>query len=319
MNDKYRYESQQRGIRYRNGRWQVRYRDEWGREKAQSFETHEQAELARARLVEARRRGAALDPRGGDRYFRDEAEDFLERREQRVRRSTFLRDEEYLDRYIMRRFGPYRLRQIDYTDVDDWLCDLGEMPRASNGYKPLSNATRYKARTLLKQVFGHAVQQGRLERNPVDAAMKVPGNRPDAPVTPPPADAVERLQSELRQMGAVPNAAGLTLVTTGIRIGELLACRVGDVDLEQRALSISRTWSRDGDDREAILETTKTPRSKRRIPLITDDLERALRLLDLERPSEAPLLPTPTGVFWTPGNFRNRVFKVACERAAIAG
>lgn len=59
--------------------------------------------------------------------------------------------------------------------------------------------------------------------------------------------------------------AFMTLFWTGIRIGELLALNVADVDFEKRTISITKSYQRMG-GRDVITEP-KTPKSKRVIAI----------------------------------------------------
>jgi integrase len=56
-------------------------------------------------------------------------------------------------------------------------------------------------------------------------------------------------------------------VRTGMRIGEARALRWADVDLERRTVTITRTVTKGEHGRETIGVTTKTPNSRRTIPL----------------------------------------------------
>lgn len=59
--------------------------------------------------------------------------------------------------------------------------------------------------------------------------------------------------------------AFMTLYWTGMRLGELLALTVGDVDFEKRTISINKSYQRlSGKD---IITEPKTPKSKRVITI----------------------------------------------------
>jgi integrase len=65
-------------------------------------------------------------------------------------------------------------------------------------------------------------------------------------------------------------AAWLVLATTGMRRGELLGLKWGDVDLERRQLSILRTWI--VVDGHAQVSEPKTERGRRSVPVPAETL-----------------------------------------------
>ena len=63
---------------------------------------------------------------------------------------------------------------------------------------------------------------------------------------------------------------------TGMRIGEVLALSIKDIDYKNNTITISRTLTRDENDKTIMGDTTKTENSKRTI-LINDKVKAILK------------------------------------------
>jgi integrase len=135
-------------------------------------------------------------------------------------------------------------------------------------------------------------------------------------------DELTRLEQAMAARWAivVPFAA-----TTGLRIGELSALRVSDLNLavgevtvHSTAVSVSLDHS--GGEARRQIHPTKTFAGERNVPTITPALRRRLAALIDERglgPNDW-LFTGRDGGPMTPDNWRNRVWGVAVKRAAIA-
>lgn len=125
-----------------------------------------------------------------------------------------------------------------------------------------------------------------------------------------------------------PEAAlWMLAVMLGLRIGELVALRWPDINIEAGRLSVHRTLTHDERGRCYIGETTKTAASQRTIALplpVTAalsrhrrrSLERRLALGDLYEPDDA-VFDDGAGAHWvTDARFR-RLLPLLCERAGV--
>ena len=63
---------------------------------------------------------------------------------------------------------------------------------------------------------------------------------------------------------------------TGVRIGEVLALSITDIDYKNNAITISKTLTRDENDKTIMGDTTKTENSKRTI-LMNDKVKSILK------------------------------------------
>ena len=91
-------------------------------------------------------------------------------------------------------------------------------------------------------------------------------------------------------------------LTTGLRRGELLALRWGDLDVQNRTLSINKSVARQ--DGKLVISTPKTPNSIRTV-LLPEDTVKLLVEEHARHPANPYLFPSPrTGETWDPDGFR---------------
>lgn len=140
-----------------------------------------------------------------------------------------------LEKHLLPKFGPRRLPDISIGDVEAWWVTL----RGTG----LSHKRLLTIRGVLAGIFKRAVAGGLIGRNPMDAISGRMG-REDREVR-----QVEWLtEPELTTALAVAKEREpsyypffLTMVSTGLRLGEQLALQVGDVDLERGKIAIRRS------------------------------------------------------------------------------
>ena len=146
-------------VERRSGHWRARYRDPLGRQRSETFARKVDADrFLRDMRVEIER-GRWLDPRGAETPLTDWAEEFLAlaRRLSPTTQETYRRD---LDRYILPRFGAYRLGRLPADEVENWLND-----EIAAGLAPSSVHRHYRT---LRRVFQVAVDKQRIATNPCD-------------------------------------------------------------------------------------------------------------------------------------------------------
>lgn len=113
--------------------------------------------------------------------------------------------------------------------------------------------------------------------------------------------------------------AFLTLLSTGIRRGELLALTWQDIDFEKGTVFIRRNmvWTKEG----PVFQEPKTEKSKRVIPLSTTLLEvlkkhRENMFKEGHYGADKAVFCSTTGTYIIPRNF-NRKYKELCKKAGI--
>lgn len=102
------------------------------------------------------------------------------------------------------------------------------------------------------------------------------------------------------------------LALSGLRIGEALALREADIDLDTHSVQVARSA------RKGVEGRPKTRASQRRV-FCCAKAWKALMEQILERPANPRGLafPSPDGLLWNSDNFRHRVFAPAAKRTAL--
>lgn len=305
-------------IRERAGSWRVEWRrgGRAGSRESCTFPTGQQAEGAR-RLVEARHHnitdaevyaavlGLELD--GRDRYTPTVAEWAVtwlasRRRIGEVQADTVDGHQSIVTRRILPRLGPMPLNLITPDVVRDWVEWLVEQPSRRGG--TLDADTVRRAHGVLHSLLGAAVPKW-LASNP---AAKPPGRgrRGDGlpRATPHEPTFLTSAEVELILQHAHPAIAGLVFVAvrTGLRLGELLALRVLDVNLtpDRRVIQVRRAMKRGGG-----FGPPKSRRSRRDV-WISEAVASRLEPLVCDRPGEALVFTAPRGGAWNPANLTDR-------------
>lgn len=234
--------------------------------------------------------------------FADAATDWLNRRPG-LRPSTVESYEDALDR-LTPAFGEKRIGAITRHDIERWLTSA-HVARPRPGQRkapyPLSRTTVNYTLHVLKFVFADAMDHGLISENP---AAKIKPLRRDGDVD---GGAVRFLKlDEITKLLDTVEGSWRTLyliaIHTGLRRGELLGLKWGDVSLEKRLLHVRRSLNRDG---EAPLKT----RDSRPTVDFSDAVKDAL--LDLTRsddPEEDHVFLSSAGGPIDPDNV-DRAFK----------
>jgi integrase len=178
----------------------------------------------------------------------------------RKRRPSTVRDyRNTANAYLLPAFG--EATAVDKITTDDVESYRRRLVREGR----LSPRTINKSLVLLHGVFKLAVKRHGLPSNPVEGAERQPQRRSgDFRVLDPGEVALLASRAENAQDAALYTVAAFT----GLRLGEVLALRWGDVDFAKRLVHVRRSW---------VLGREDTPKSHkvRSLPLI-DQAARAL-------------------------------------------
>jgi hypothetical protein len=140
-----------------DGRYRARYRDPLGRQRSRSFARKADADRFLLKMESDKVGGMWIDPRGADTPLAVWAEDFLRlsRRLSPSTQQTYRRD---LDKYVLPRFGEYRIGRLPPDEIENWLND-----EIDAGIAPSSVHRHYRTLRRLLQV---AVDKQKLLANP---------------------------------------------------------------------------------------------------------------------------------------------------------
>lgn len=287
--------------------WQVTWRDEAGRQRAETFASEREALQRDAELRELRWLGRLDRADAGKESMRDAAEVWWnDHVEPNLAKSTILSYAYVLDGHLMPLLGDVPIRDIDPARVIDLQRALRE--------RQVGPAMTHRVMMVLSGVMRHAVVRGRIERNPV-TPVKVAQPRRQRAIRPLAPATIEQLRRVFLDRGDLRSATLISVMAySGLRPGEALALEWRHIN--QRTILVEQASSADGPN-----APTKTQRIRtvRLLAPLAADLE-AWRGLQEAGGSSAAVFaragggpPTPTAY----RNWRRKRFDPACAAAGI--
>lgn len=233
----------------RNGRttYQARWRDDQGRQRKRSFTKKSNADRHAVTVEADKARGTYVEPSKitvGD-YARQWAA-------ARPHRPTTARRTESMIRLHIEgtRLGGRKLAEVRPSEIQAWATDRSRV---------LAPTTVRQAVGLLRSVYGAAVLDRLVAVSPV-VRVQLPRYERERIVP----LAVEQVAALADAMPERYRAMVLTQAGLGLRIGELLALRVQDIDFLRRTVRIEWQFTQGS---KGVRSEPKTPRSRRAIPL----------------------------------------------------
>lgn len=307
----------------RGQRWRCRwYMPEDGRrvQKSKSFAKYADAEAFRAAMEDDVRRGRYHDPHQESRLFADVAVEWLHGKLD-LKASTRSRYERELRVYVNPKWGAVPLRAITRNGIQQWVEGLttGDYPAElpdSRSPRPLRPRS---IRNIVKVVMGGVLEYAHDQRWIVENPM-------EKVTTPRIVDSdddkvylsireVELLADEREKVAGTVDATLVRfLAYTGLRVGEALALRVGDVDWARSRVRVARTWTDDGKGGQMIGPPKNGKPRWAAAPAFVMDL---LRPLTAGQPDDAWLFRAAReGPIWL-HNWRTRVWYKALRDAGM--
>lgn len=174
--------------------------------------------------------------------------------------------------------------------------------------------TRRHILRLLRAVLRAAAQDRYIEADPTQG-LKLPRPSPR-----------EGRFLTWEQVEALAEACGhyslfvRTAALTGLRLGELCALRVADIDFLRSRLTVCRTVSEVGGRLQEGEPKTRSSRRTVSLPRgLTEEIASSLARRGSRGDPEAYVFTSPEGAQIRPSNFRARVFQPAARRAGLEG
>lgn len=230
----------------------------------------------------------------------------------KVSASTYERYEYAIRPHILPSLGDIKLKSLTPQHVRSFYCS-----KLDSGLAP---ATVHKLHVVLHKALDQAVSDGMIPRNV--AAGETVSQESREEVVPLSREQAESLLEAAR--GERLEALYVLALTAGLRLGELLALRWEDVDLEKGTLAVQRSLTRaEGSWRVGNTKTRKSRRVRLSAGTVASlqahrkrQLEERMRLSGLWQDNDL-VFPNETGDLFNPSNLRNRSFKRIKERAGI--
>lgn len=163
-----------------------------------------------------------------------------------------------------------RLSPIYNTPLQD--CTITQIKGFLLNEVKYSQSVLDKEYAMLKAVFSEAVERGIIldKNNPMKKIEKPHTKQKKEKVRGLTLDEQRKLTTILRNTDTQYSEQMLISMLTGMRMGEVNALKVSDINFDFNNITISRTISTDEKGRALISDTTKTPTGQRIIPLTTD-------------------------------------------------
>ena len=237
----------------KTGKWLIQYRyTDWQGNRKKSmkrgFKTKREAEEWLQNFLATKQADFNM-------LFEDFLKIYYSDMDMRLREHTMRTKKYVFELKILPYFGKMKMNEITASDIRKWQSELIKQGYAPTYLKTINNQ--------LAALFNYAVRYYDLPNNPCRKAGSMGKGK---------ADEMNFWTKEEfdKFIDAIMNKqqsymAFMTLFWTGIRIGELLALNVADVDFEKRTISITKSYQRMG-GRDVITEP-KTPKSKRVIAI----------------------------------------------------
>ena len=237
----------------KTGKWLIQYRyTDWQGKRRKStkrgFATKREAE-------EWLRNFLITQKADFDMKFEDFWKMYCADMETRLREHTIRTKKYIVELKILPYFGNKRVNDITVADIRQWQNELIKMGYSPTYLKTINNQ--------LSAIFNYAVRYYDLKSNPCAKAGSMGKSK---------AEEMDFWTGEefRKFIDSVMNKrlsymAFMTLYWTGMRLGELLALNLKDVDLEKRTITITKSYQRLG--KKDVITPPKTPKSKRVITI----------------------------------------------------
>ena len=192
-----------------------------------------------------------------DMTFQNLYEIYMEDMAARLKQSTLLTKKTVLQTHILPFFGNKPINEIKASDVRRWQAKLMSSP---NNY---SQTYLKKINTELNSIINYAKRFYDLNTNPCGKAGTI-GKAKAEEMDYWTYDEYITFREGIKDK-SLSYICFEVLYWTGMREGELLALSPADIDLDNKTISINRTYQRiDGKD---VFTSPKTRKSKRKIPI----------------------------------------------------
>ncbi|OBF95109.1 integrase [Mycobacterium sp. 852002-51152_SCH6134967] len=240
----------------RGKRYRVRYRTPDNRQTdKRGFRTKREAERFANTVEVAKLKGEYVNPADARRTLDDLGQAWLDRQKGHLKPSGYAVMETAWRVRVKPRWGKVALGDIKPTAVQAWMAELGQ---GTEDTKAIGAASIKRAQYVLAQILADAVTDNLIPKNPA-AGLKLPKTSRKRPV-----------YLTHQHVDDLANAAGdygtlvLMLAYTGMRWGEAISLRVGDLDLLRKRALIHENAVQSG---TSIYVGTPKAHKQRSIPL----------------------------------------------------
>lgn len=309
-----------------DGRWEGRIylgKDENGKNKYRTVTSRKKAECQKKLdllLEENEKTKRSLDCKYGDctnptvkEWNKIYIEDFCKGY---LKPKTISGYEAMIKNYINPYIGSYHIKDLTKLICQQYIMDVYENGRVRQKRKNdiadgLSSRTVKDIKIILHASLEKAVDEGIIDKNPTDK-LNMPKGRVKGMTTLTKEES-NRLLEEAFNSGCFEFY--YLELTTGLRLGEILALEWNDLDVQSRTLTINKQVQRINGILQT--ETPKTKNSVRIIALSTDCVTSLARLKMRQARGTQLMFPSPETGTYRDQNAVTRKFKRMLKRAGL--
>ena len=184
-----------------------------------------------------------------------------------------------------------------------------------NSKTHLANSYIDKIFELLGSIFKEAINRDIIYKNPLNRVLKPKSDKLDKKVE---AFTIDEQKAFIKCLDDEKyKDIYIIALYTGMRIGEILALTLDDIDLDNNIIDINKTLSKNKEGKTILGKTTKTYNSKRQIPITFLFRDNLIHAMDNLTPNKNKLLFVHSdGSLITPSAI-NISFKKICKYAGI--
>lgn len=302
----------------------VKWRSQSGSFKEKTFYVKREAERHRDKVERELADGKSTEHLSGrSKTFRQAAEAMIAA-SAHLKQKTLDGYEIALRVHAYPAFGNRRISTLKAADIDGWLANVRAKPKANGEQRTeTSGLGTYK---VVRKVFSYAYAHRLIPFNPCIAVTKPKADTGEARFLS--VEEVNRLAAELTTQPPYDLLVRFGALT-GLRIGEVAALRIRDIDLRRGEVQVRRNMTHTS--KGYVLGTPKTARAVRDVPILDDGLFRDLGIYLRQHPHrdnlEAGLWPGKVpghnklsyGHTFDPKGFYRYTFKPAATRAGLDG
>jgi integrase len=280
----------------KDGRWAAQYTDAKGKTRYLYRKTKAEAKKALREALRDRDEGYVPADKLTVGMYLDE---WMDERKNTISYRTWRSQESMIRNRVKPHIGSVRLCKLSGKDVRGMYRRL-----LSDG---LTASTVGNVHVILKQALRDAVREKCIRTNPLDDVKPPKQERKEKDVLTP--DEVRRLLDAVS--GERFEVVYVLGATCGLRIGEILALRVEDIDLERGTIRIERTLY------NGQCSAPKTTSSRRTLTLPQRALQALTRLCKVHGNPSGYLFATSSGKPVDVSNFYKWSFRPALRRAGL--
>lgn len=192
--------------------------------------------------------------------------------------------------YLRKKASLERIKRSFIAELPLQKCTESDIKKYLSSITDCSESVIKKDYALIKRCFKEARHRDLIQKDFSEYLVRPKSNKPAAKVRALTIDEQRKLISLLSEKKPLYTEQLLLMLYTGMRMGEINALSVSDVNFNFKTISIRRTITKDLKDRSVIGKTTKTYAGIRNIPLTDPAIKLLKKYLMNHKPNKENLL-----------------------------